>query len=243
MDSPAGPVRVGFVSFTEVTSAGSHRDYNIWHELDHMPEQMPIPGIRFGRRWVCTPRCRAERAVETEPLGESHYFTLYLMADPIGPTLDRFSELARELHRLDRFYPHRLSHLSGPYRVLSAEAAPRVLVSPAAVPYRPGTGVYVVVESLDGAPDAVPDAPDPEPYLAADGVAGVWAFGPPDFDTGPFTSPPVRITTCFLDGDVHAAASSLGPVAAKAAIPGSTLLLAGAFETVTTGHWDWFDGA
>ena len=56
-------IRVGFFSFTEITDPAEHRSYNEWHQLDHMPEQYPLPGIAYGQRWVSTPACRAARAV------------------------------------------------------------------------------------------------------------------------------------------------------------------------------------
>ena len=45
--------------FTEITPGGDHRAYNEWHQLDHMPEQFPIPGVAHGQRWVCSPACAA----------------------------------------------------------------------------------------------------------------------------------------------------------------------------------------
>ena len=41
-----GRSRRGFFSFTEVTDPAAHREYNEWHQLDHLPEQMPLGGIR-----------------------------------------------------------------------------------------------------------------------------------------------------------------------------------------------------
>ena len=39
-------VKVGFFSFTEITDPAAHREYNEWHQLDHMPEQFPMRGTR-----------------------------------------------------------------------------------------------------------------------------------------------------------------------------------------------------
>ena len=41
----------GFFSFTEVTDPAEHRAYNEWHQLDHLPEQFPLPGVVYGQRW------------------------------------------------------------------------------------------------------------------------------------------------------------------------------------------------
>ena len=50
-------VEVGFFSFTEITDPSEHRAYNEWHQLDHMPEQLPLRGVAYGARWVSTPAC------------------------------------------------------------------------------------------------------------------------------------------------------------------------------------------
>src|SRR5271163_2686196 len=60
-DGPVGKVVAGFFSFTEITDPGSHRSYNEWHQLDHLPEQYPIAGVVSGQRWVLTPGCRTAR--------------------------------------------------------------------------------------------------------------------------------------------------------------------------------------
>ncbi len=146
-EEPAtGRIRVGFFSFTEVTDPRAHHSYNAWHQLDHMPEQYRIPGVVLGQRWVSTPACRAARAVDGADLSPIHYLTLYLMSDPLAETLASFAALGRHLHEAGRFHEQRRSLLSGPFAAVWAYAAPRVLVSPAVVPFRPCTGVYVVVE-------------------------------------------------------------------------------------------------
>ena len=67
------------------------------------------------------------------------------MAEPIEQTLDDFFALGAELHRLDRFHPIAARTSPDRSRVGDTAAAPRVLVSAAAVPYRAHRGVYVIV--------------------------------------------------------------------------------------------------
>ena len=140
-----GKVRIGFFSFTEITDPAEHRSYNEWHMYDHMPEQFPIGGIVYGQRWVSTPACTASRAASSGPLAATHYLTLYLMSDPVRETLREFYEHGRALAKLGRFHQHRRALLSGPFLVTGMAAAPRVLVRAEAVPYRPHSGVYVIV--------------------------------------------------------------------------------------------------
>jgi len=107
--------------------------------------------------------------------------------------------------------------LSGPFEVLGAWAAPRVAVSPGAVPFRPARGVYVVVgPSLDG--ERLVDLP---------AVAGAWQFG-----DGART-----LTVAFVDGDLWHVAEAFGPLCAPA---GSELEWAGPLERVDAFRWDWF---
>jgi hypothetical protein len=135
------PIEAGFFSFTEITDPSGHRAYNEWHMLDHMPEQYPLEGVAWGQRWVSTPACTAARTASRPPLDAVHYMTCYLMTDPVERTLHEFYALGRELARQGRFHQHRRSHLSGPFTLDAKAAAPRVLVRPEAVPFRPNRGV------------------------------------------------------------------------------------------------------
>jgi len=229
----ANKVKLGFFSFTEITANGDHRAYNEWHQLDHLPEQLPIPGIAHGQRWVCTPACAAVRAVAAGDLASTHYLTCYLMTEPLEETLTLFFDLADYLHEVGRFYKHRRSHLSGPLEVIETHAARRVDVSPEAVPYRPNRGIYAVVEEDPAGPPTVAAAD----LLGIDGVAGVWVFETTErVPAGRWTKGERRITLCYLDGD---------PLATSAAMPAaltSGAAYAGPLQTVRPWEWDWFDG-
>jgi hypothetical protein len=218
-------VVAGFVSFTEV-AAGAHRSYNEWHLFDHLPEQLPLRGIAWGERWVLTPARRA-RSHLVPPLDRIHYVTLYLLAEPVDETIAEFFALAGELRAADRFHEHRTAHLAGPAAVTASSAAPRALVSAAAIPSRPSTGVHVRVEpaATPSTAIALADAP---------GVAGVWTF------TGDGRSPAtdgLRFTWCWLDGDVDETARAL--VAVPPADGAS--FVATLVPVDPRGRWDWFD--
>ena len=248
-------VKVGFFSFTEITDPGEHRAYNEWHQLDHMPEQLPIPGIVFGQRWVSTPACRDARAVDEDPLRPVHYVTLYLMSDPVDRTLRDFMEVGQQLRALGRFHQKRRAAISGPHQWLDAHAAPRVLVGAEAVPYRPNRGVYVVVEepTAGGDADAL-DALDAwirslhQEWVAAvcavPGVAGVWQFATsPQLQGAGWSDGHRRITVCYLDGEPLAVAAALQPhLDARWRDAPVRPIHAGPYETVVPYQWDWFEG-
>ena len=232
----------GFFSFTEVTDPAEHRSYNEWHQLDHLPEQFPLAGIAYGQRWVSTPACRAARAVSGGELDAVHYVTCYLMAEPIEETLDEFFALGAELHRLNRFHQQRRAHLTGPFHIDHSVAAPRVLVSAAAVPFRAHRGIYVVVEELLDADSMDPEQPGLD---AVPGVAGVWTFATvPGLVSKRWTPGARRITVCWLDDDVLEVAARIAPVVAGRQVRGAhraRVTFAGPFETITPWKWDWFD--
>ncbi len=235
-------VQIGFFSFTEITDPAEHKSYNEWHQLDHMPEQYPLAGVVFGQRWVSTPACHRARAADDPTLAPVHYMTLYLMGEPVDATLEEFRALGATLRDAGRFHAHRQSHLSGPFAVSGAAAAPRVLVSAEAVPYRPNLGVYVVVREGTAGVDDV-DRPLADALLEQAGVAGVWTFATDSrFDRHGWRASNKTITVCYLDTAPLAVAARLGDVV-RAAQGASerALLFCGPFETITPWSWDWFD--
>jgi hypothetical protein len=215
----ASKVRLGFLSFTEITDPARHRAYNEWHQLDHMPEQFPLDGVAYGRRWVSTPACRAARAVSGERLDPIHYLTCYLMTEPVTRTLEEFKALAVELRDAGRWFEERRAVLSGPFPLIDGAAAPRVRVSAAAVPWRPERGVYAVVAPADD------PGPGCDEWCAVPGVAGAWVFA----------DERRAVTLAWCDDDPLAVASRVGSLVPARAE------LAGPFATVMPGEWDWFD--
>jgi hypothetical protein len=230
-------VVAGYVSFTEVTDPAEHRSYNEWHLFDHLPEQLPLPGIVSGERWVASPRCRATWPAVTPLFEPVHYVTLYLLAEPLAETVAAFRARGRALHELGRFHEQRRALLSGPFPVLAQRAAPRVLVSAEAVPHRPNLGAFVRVERTEQAPARAAD--DGLALLAgAPGVAGAWVFGGPAADP---TLGELRLTVAWLDGDPIATAGAVAGLAGL--VPTEAVLLQGVFERVApAGPFDWFDG-
>jgi hypothetical protein len=233
-------VKVGFFSFTEITDPSEHHVYNEWHQLDHMPEQYPLPGMAFGQRWVSTPACRAARAVDGTLLAPVHYVTLYLMTEPVEVTLEEFRALGGHLRQVGRFHEHRRALLSGPFDVATIDAAPRVLISAAAVPYRPNRGAYIVVEDL-AAPGAGDDGTNVDALLEVAGVAGVWTFVSEEEHRLAWHPGRHRVTVCYLDESPLGISSSLGEVVARWRPTPGAVVHAGPMEAIVPWHWDWFD--
>ena len=255
----SGGVVAGFFSFTEVTDQNAHAAYNVWHQLDHLPEQMPLTGIAHGERWVVSPRCLAARHFATGDLADADYLTLYLINPPLRESIDSFYQLAMRLHGADRFFPERRAIATGALPVKGVHAASRVHVSPAALPYRPNRGVYAVVEARPEEPaekNLGMTSEKIEQLLLVPGVAGVWRFGHPTGATGrdeegnATASGPrgsgrsldALVTICYLDDDPVAVSHVIGDLLLpdwerKMNAPE----IAGPLEAIVPWKWDWFD--
>lgn len=224
-----GDVRCAFVSLSARDPAGRDADYLKWHQLDHMPEQYRLPGIRHAQRVVSTPACRAARAASGPEFDAADHVVTYLFASDrsLGP----FVELAKALRGADRWPIHipRVASLSS--EVAGRAAAPRVVAGADVVPWRPLRGIYLMIE--DG------HAPAAD-LVEVEGVAGVWwAHGTraPDFFGS--DSSGRQLTWCYLDGDpVDTAHRLAGRVRARWASGEVRGLLAAPFMPLTPFAWD-----
>jgi hypothetical protein len=252
------PVQVGFFSMTGGALSGDDAAYLRWHLLDHLPEQYSIPGIRLGTRWRADDDCVAQRLASHAELAPVRHVVSYLMTPPVADTLTAFAELGRRCAEVGRYPEPASSFLLGAFHLVGAYAAPRVLVSPEAVPFRPHHGVYLLVEEPTGAGDLadwlqwhhrehLPAA------LGLAGVAGAYVFrsssllgigpdqgqrfGVPAWDPGDRL-----VTVVYLDGDLLETAAGLEPLVrsrwATGVVAGQ---LAGPFRSMVT-HAAWTDG-
>jgi hypothetical protein len=240
-------VKVGFFSLSHHSPTGDDRPYLEWHQLDHMPEQYQLPGLILGQRWASTPACRAARAAEDGDWSQVEHVVCYLMGNPVDETIDEFLTLGRHLAELGRFPRSLPSQYRGGLRLLEAHAAPRALISPEVVPFRPHRGVYLIVEAPTD-----PAAQDeylrqrhiellPE-LVSAPGVAGAWSYATtPSIRRPMFTDGQFRMTVCYLDEDPATVAGRLAPVVARSgASAPSRVVLAAPFESMMAWDWDRF---
>jgi len=245
------PPKVDFAyfSFTEITEPREHAAYNEWHLFDHMPENLALPGIVWGQRWVAT-RDIARVGGDDDALDAVHYVTAYLMTEPADRTLGEFLGLGHALRALGRFHRHRRALLGGPFRLVKTYVAPRALVAPDAVPYRPHRGVLVALLDVDDPRRGDEVARHTDDVLcpalvATPGVAGVWWFeAMPDAATTLAANPPRRtIHVAWIDGDPAAVAGAASGLYTDAtARTGSSLRFARVLRTVDPyGAFDWFD--
>lgn len=218
-----------FVSMSARSVDGRDADYIEWHSLDHRPEQYRLPGLRNSQRLVSTPACRAARAADGDRFtAVDHVMSYFFAGDAaLGP----FAALGAAL-RLGGRMPLRLPSVELAVLDLAGMvAAPRVVAGADVVPWRPGSGVYLLVEQ---------GAVTPAPLVGTPGVAGAWWFdgceGPAPFDTD---HRGLRLTFLFLDGDpVEVAERLRDPLERRWTESGERALLAAPFQTVVPSEWD-----
>lgn len=250
-------VVAAFFSFVEVTDPNEHVSYNEWHMLDHVPENLALPGVCHGQRWVSTPACRAEREVAAPELENVHYIQQYFFTNPIEKTVAEFIDLGAQTTAMGarRFHQYRTANLLGVHQWVKAYVAPEALVHEYAIPYRPNRGAYVhVCEVTDTDQFDLLSAWYDEFFIpsivAIEGVAGAWWFTSRESNQRSPVDKERIILVFYLDGDPVEVTRSIkasmqqwdkqGKVinAYKTAIEP---LYIGPLETITPWQWDWFN--
>jgi hypothetical protein len=250
-----------FFSFTEITDRRRHRDYNSWHQLDHRPENLALPGVIYGERWVRSPDCdEVARAADPRFTG-FHYMNMYWFRDPVEQSRREWQDLGSRSFQWGRrpelaWARRNLLQFADPVK---GYVNPRALVSPDVLPLRPNRGIWLTVSQMAGDPVAVEERyrwydqvriPD---MVASPGVAGAWtfvsedSFGTYQAEDGPSS---LRIQLYFLDEDPLEVASGLAGLereweAAGRAQPTAAVersLFAGPLRAIIPWQWDWFDG-
>jgi hypothetical protein len=250
-----------FFSFGELTDSTKHPEYNAWHQLDHRPENLALEGLYYGERFVCSPDCAQARGTAEPPFQNLHYFTYYLLRQPVAQTLREFFDLGAWTSYMGRGpdLGYVLRHFTGQFLPLKGYANPRVLVSADVLPFRPTRGILLhlweVLEpaSLDARDllawyDQV-HIPD---LLACKGVAGVWTF---TADPGQTRSSGLpwslgrRVHLFFLDEDPLQVVADIRAHAAEWRTAGRLRdnaqsmrnLYYGPLRTIIPWQWDWFE--
>src|ERR1700722_14995971 len=91
-----------FFSFAEIRDESQHAEYNQWHQLDHRPENLALPGVRPGERWVRPPEgLRLEPPIEST-LAKTQYVTMYWFREPVDASIREWQELAEQAFQWGR---------------------------------------------------------------------------------------------------------------------------------------------
>ena len=217
-----------YFSLSEITNPAKHRDHNEWHQLDHQPENLLLPGVALGSRWVRSPDCAAASTGTADDYKKSHYGIMYWFREPMTETLDDFFALSERSFQWGRSPQVGWTRrpMRGFFAPVKGYVAPRVRVSVEALPYRPVKAVLITLSNLRGSEADKTDTLRwydevriPE-LLQCKGVAGAWTFAADEFFAPPWddgrktwsfadkasraASPqPQRLQILYLDEDLH----------------------------------------
>lgn len=173
-----------FFSFLELTDPARHHEFNEYHQLDHRPENLALPGVVWGDRWVRSPDCAAMSSGSHPDLARIHYVAMYWFAEPLEASVAAWQELGEMAldwgRRPDLDWTRRDV---GFFRPLKGYVNPRVLVSPDALPFRPIRGLHLTVQRVEDPRSSAAERafawldrvhlPD---LVDCPGVAGAWTF-------------------------------------------------------------------
>jgi hypothetical protein len=255
MTMPAVPPQA-FFSFTEVPDPTQHRAYNEWHQLEHRPENLRLPGVEWGERWVHSPDCAPLATVGDPAFAALHYVNMYWFGSPAAGATAEWSALAeRSFHWGGRADVHLATRLHMEFfRPVRGYVNPRVRVDADVLPYRPNRGVHISVTKVDeprsGAAEKLFAWYDRERLpasLACDGVAGAWTFASEStfasaLDLSGGEPPPsVRVVLTYLDDDPLAVAPRIAALDGPPDASVERTLFAGPLRAITPWQWDWFD--
>lgn len=251
---------LAYFSLLEITDASKHRAFNAYHQLDHRPENLALPGVVWGDRWVVSPDCAALASGSDAELRRKNYITMYWFADPAERSMREWIELGDRTFEWGRRpgtdYERREMFAVMPVK---GYVHPRVLVSADALPFRPVRGVHVTVLAVPGPRTAAAEAafawydrvgiPD---LLSCPGVAGAWTFT----NVGAVFDPPgapgrntIRVHVLFLDEDPVEVTAGIDSQKAQWALTGDYAKVGGVLverlctplRAITPWQWDWFE--
>jgi hypothetical protein len=241
--------------------------YNEYHQLDHRPENLALPGVLHGDRWVCTPEC-ARVAFHADPVfADVHYLVNYLLLDPVQRATDEWLELSWSAFQQGRRPEAGLAErpFLGWFTPFQTYVSPRVRVSADALPFRPVRGVYVTISAIEnGDPIEIQralawdDQVRVPTLLERTGAAGAMAHLSDPTAARPFSTsagsevfndrPNLRLHIFYLDEDpltfaaeVHARTTAWRADGETPDTGVLTPLFSSPFYTIAPWEWTWFD--
>lgn len=174
-----------FFSFVDLTDADQHRAYNEWHQLDHRPENLLLPGVAWGDRWARTAECAELGPPPDAEFAEVDYVAMYWFRPPYDQSIAEWNKLGEDSFQWGRgpLLPGVARPLLAFFTPVLGYAARRVRLSPEALVFRPNRGLHLTLTELADPHSAaaheqyrwedtvrIPD------LLDCPGVAGAWTF-------------------------------------------------------------------
>ena len=216
---------LAFFSFVQLEDRSLHGEYNRWHQLDHRPENLALPGVAWGDRWEIRPE-HADR-VRGSLAGAVDFVAMYWFREPVEQSVTEWDALGEASFQWGGgpLLPGIRRPMLSFFRPVKGYASPRALVAPEVLPYRPNRGVHLTATRFTEPHGEVVHAAhrreDREvipALLDVPGVAGAWTFSfshPQRHSSLPFDETPaespgsVRIRLVYLEDDPAAVAPQL----------------------------------
>jgi hypothetical protein len=250
---------LAFFSFAALTDSTKHHEFNEYHQLDHRPENLALPGVIFGERWVRSPDCAGAIPSPESAFSDVQYLTMYWLRGPANTTRLEWMDFGTQATHLGRRpdLGWATRPLVGAFIPIKGYVNKRVLVSDEALPFRPSRGIYVTATQLSDDLPAVEKLARwydririPE-ILDCRGVAGAWTFVSENAYPGrQGVGPTVRIHVYFLDEDPLDFADDLlehesgwdAEDRTRDELTAEVPLFRSLLRTIVPWEWNWFNG-
>lgn len=175
---------LAFFSFIELTDASQHRRYNEWHQLDHRPENLALPGVAWGDRWARPAEFKAAGAASPE-FANVDYTAMYWFRSPLPDSIRAWDRLGEDSFQWGRgpLIPGVERRMLAFFKPVKGYIAPRALVSADVLPFRPNRGLHLTLSRFSE-PHSLgthaqfqwEDQTLIPRLLTVPGVAGAWTF-------------------------------------------------------------------
>lgn len=254
--------KMAFFSFIELTDPTKHREYNEWHQLDHLPENLALDGVAWGQRWARRGELK-ERGSAAERFAGVDYAAMYWFKGDPQAAIQEWTELGEETFQLGRgpLIPGVERRMLAFFRPVEGQVASRIGVGPEVLPYRPNRGVHLTLakyedtHSLDTHERYRWESQELIPSLLnLPGVAGAWTMSyvgaqkhsslPMEF-TDDTLYGGMRMRLVYIDGDpmdtsdaIAAQTANLDAGSEAAARASEEVLLAGPLSSIVPWQ-DW----
>ncbi len=237
-----------------MTDPAQHRAENELFQLYHQPELRSRPAVAWADRWVSAPDCVGRSAVTPE--GRFDYASICWLRPPAHANARALAEHFERAAQLGLHSRGRAETTLDTFMVpLKGYVRRQALLSADALPFRPNTGVYLIVSRSHRHHDA--DAEDvfrwydqtriPD-LLGCAGAVGAWTFAAREFyaPDRDLAKPMLRMTLVYLERDPLAFADDVAKLPAarlRDTRHVETILFAGPLRAIVPWQWDWFDAS
>lgn len=175
---------LAFFSFVELSDTSQHRTYNEWHQLDHLPENLALPGVAWGDRWMRSDDDK-QASVGVDKYAAVDYISMYWFRPPSAESVREWDALGESSFQWGRgpLIPGIERQLLAFFTPVKGYVSPCTRISTAALPLRPNRGLHLTLSRFQ-------DPHSPQTHsafqwhdrtripdlLEVEGVAGAWTF-------------------------------------------------------------------